>query len=88
MSAQGLLSSVFSCSLSPKTISKRRLRQTRSLDAALMRHSTEAEETLSEVSDLMALIGDVRLDCLKCQTASRNPELPNMCGFVYLLSNI
>ncbi|XP_070831881.1 rho GTPase-activating protein 6-like [Chaetodon trifascialis] len=46
MSAQGLLSSVFSCSLSPKTISKRRLRQTRSLDAALMRHyGTEAEET-------------------------------------------
>ncbi|XP_074515268.1 rho GTPase-activating protein 6 [Sebastes fasciatus] len=47
MSAQGLLSSVFSCSLSPKTISKRRLRQTRSLDPALMRHyGTEgAEET-------------------------------------------
>ncbi|KAM9851399.1 rho GTPase-activating protein 6 [Aulostomus maculatus] len=44
MSAQGLLSSVFSCSLSPKTISKRRLRQTRSLDPALMRHY-EAEET-------------------------------------------
>lgn len=83
MSAQGLLSSVFSCSLSPKTISKRRLRQTRSLDPALMRHyGTEAEETLSEVSDLMAVIGDVRFDCLKCQTASRNPELPNMCGFV------
>ncbi|GAA6228752.1 rho GTPase-activating protein 6-like [Lates japonicus] len=46
MSAQGLLSSVFSCSLSPKTISKRRLRQTRSLDSTLMRHyGTEAEET-------------------------------------------
>ncbi|XP_051260930.1 rho GTPase-activating protein 6 isoform X1 [Dicentrarchus labrax] len=46
MSAQGLLSTVFSCSLSPKTISKRRLRQTRSLDTALMRHyGTEAEET-------------------------------------------
>ncbi|XP_059198162.1 rho GTPase-activating protein 6-like [Centropristis striata] len=46
MSAQGLLSSVFSCSLSPKTISKRRLRQTRSLDPALMRHyGTEVEET-------------------------------------------
>ncbi|XP_077393174.1 rho GTPase-activating protein 6 isoform X2 [Festucalex cinctus] len=38
MSAQGLLSSVFSCSLSPRTISKRGLRQTRSLDPALMRH--------------------------------------------------
>ncbi|XP_077584145.1 rho GTPase-activating protein 6 [Stigmatopora nigra] len=38
MSAHGLLSSVFSCSLSPKTISKRGLRQTRSLDPALMRH--------------------------------------------------
>ncbi|XP_068428693.1 rho GTPase-activating protein 6-like [Clinocottus analis] len=46
MSAQGLLSSVFSCSLSPKTLSKRRLRQTRSLDPALMRHyGTDAEET-------------------------------------------
>ncbi|XP_020490123.1 rho GTPase-activating protein 6 [Labrus bergylta] len=46
MSAQGLLSSVFSCSLSPKIISKRRLRQTRSLDPALMRHyGTEVEET-------------------------------------------
>ncbi|KAM9346942.1 rho GTPase-activating protein 6 [Symphorus nematophorus] len=45
MSAQGLLSSVFSCSLSPKTISKRRLRQTRSLDPALMRHyGIDAEE--------------------------------------------
>lgn len=45
MSAHGLLSSVFSCSLSPKSISKRRLRQTRSLDSALMRHyGTEAEE--------------------------------------------
>ncbi|XP_061548346.1 rho GTPase-activating protein 6-like isoform X2 [Phycodurus eques] len=38
MSAQGLLSSVFSCSLSPRTISKRGLRQTKSLDPALMRH--------------------------------------------------
>ncbi|XP_054644190.1 rho GTPase-activating protein 6-like isoform X2 [Dunckerocampus dactyliophorus] len=38
MSAQGLLSSVFSCSLSPRTISKRGLRQTRSLDPVLMRH--------------------------------------------------
>uniref|UniRef100_UPI0037E7CD62 rho GTPase-activating protein 6-like n=1 Tax=Semicossyphus pulcher TaxID=241346 RepID=UPI0037E7CD62 len=46
MSAQGLLSSVFSCSLSPKIIAKRRLRQTRSLDTALMRHyGTEVEET-------------------------------------------
>ncbi|XP_005723631.1 rho GTPase-activating protein 6 isoform X2 [Pundamilia nyererei] len=46
MSAQGLLSTVFSCSLSPKSIAKRRLRQTRSLDSALMRHcGTEAEET-------------------------------------------
>ncbi|XP_069558771.1 rho GTPase-activating protein 6-like isoform X1 [Brachyistius frenatus] len=46
MSAQGLLSSVFSCSLSPKSISKRRLRQTRSLDSSLTRnYSTEAEET-------------------------------------------
>ncbi|CAB1454751.1 unnamed protein product [Pleuronectes platessa] len=46
MSAQGLLSSVFSCSLSPKSISKRRLRQTRSLDPVLMRHyGTDAEES-------------------------------------------
>ncbi|XP_028991655.1 rho GTPase-activating protein 6-like isoform X2 [Betta splendens] len=46
MSAQGLLSSVFSCSQSPKTPSKRKLRQTRSLDPALMRHhGTEAGET-------------------------------------------
>ncbi|XP_058469180.1 rho GTPase-activating protein 6-like isoform X1 [Solea solea] len=47
MSAQGLLSSVFSCSRSPQTISRRRLRQTRSLDPALMRYyDTEAEEPL------------------------------------------
>ncbi|KAK2839859.1 hypothetical protein Q5P01_013599 [Channa striata] len=46
MSAQGLFSSVFSCSLSPKSISKRRLVQTRSLDPALMRrYGNEAEET-------------------------------------------
>ncbi|KAM7380467.1 hypothetical protein PAMP_003760 [Pampus punctatissimus] len=45
MSAQGLLRDVFSFSLSPKTISNRRLRQTRSLDSAPMRHY-EAEETL------------------------------------------
>ncbi|XP_028292717.1 rho GTPase-activating protein 6 isoform X2 [Gouania willdenowi] len=46
MSAQGLLSSVFSCSLSPKSLSKRKLRQTRSLDSALMRHcGTVTEET-------------------------------------------
>ncbi|XP_021177557.2 rho GTPase-activating protein 6 isoform X2 [Fundulus heteroclitus] len=45
MAAQGLLSSVFSCSLSPKSISKKKLRQTRSLDSTLMRHcGTEAEE--------------------------------------------
>lgn len=43
--AQGLLNSVFSCS-SPasKAITKRRLRQTRSLDPAIIRHcGTEAE---------------------------------------------
>ncbi|XP_037542929.1 rho GTPase-activating protein 6-like [Nematolebias whitei] len=46
MSAQGLLSSVFSCSLSPRSLSKRKLRQTRSLETTLMRHyGTEAEET-------------------------------------------
>lgn len=47
MSAQGLLSSVFSCS-SPtsKTMSKRRLRQTRSLDSTLIRHyGTETDGT-------------------------------------------
>ncbi|XP_067111642.1 rho GTPase-activating protein 6-like isoform X1 [Osmerus mordax] len=46
MSTQGLLSSVFSCS-SPnsKTMSKRKLRQTRSLDAALIRHyGSETDE--------------------------------------------
>ncbi|XP_024141918.1 rho GTPase-activating protein 6 isoform X1 [Oryzias melastigma] len=49
MSAHGLLSSVFSCSLSPKSISKRRLTQTRSLDSALTRNcSSEAEETSYE----------------------------------------
>ncbi|XP_068602307.1 rho GTPase-activating protein 6-like [Brachionichthys hirsutus] len=49
MTAQGLLSSVFSCSSSPKTFSKLRLRQTRSLDPALMRHyGTEAEEASSQ----------------------------------------
>ncbi|XP_034720490.1 rho GTPase-activating protein 6-like isoform X1 [Etheostoma cragini] len=41
---QGLLNSVFSCS-SPasKAITKRRLRQTRSLDPAIIRHDTETE---------------------------------------------
>lgn len=73
MSAQGLLSSVFSCSLSPKTISKRRLRQTRSLDAALMRHSTEAEETLSEVSDLMALIGRCQIGLPEMSDSIQKP---------------
>ncbi|CAL8268242.1 unnamed protein product [Lota lota] len=38
MSAQGLLSSVFSCSPSSKSVFKRRLRHTRSLDPAMMRH--------------------------------------------------
>ncbi|XP_008398705.1 rho GTPase-activating protein 6 isoform X1 [Poecilia reticulata] len=46
MAAQGLLSSVFSCSLSPKRISNKKLRQTRSLDSTLMRHcGTEVEES-------------------------------------------
>ncbi|KAM8855899.1 rho GTPase-activating protein 6 isoform 2-T2 [Spinachia spinachia] len=50
MSAQGLLSSVFSCSLSPRTLSKRTLRPTRSLDSTLMRHcGTDAQETSSKV---------------------------------------
>ncbi|XP_037345162.2 rho GTPase-activating protein 6-like isoform X1 [Pungitius pungitius] len=50
MSAQGLLSSVFSCSLSPKTLSKRCLRQTRSLDSTLVRHyGTDAEGTSLKV---------------------------------------
>nr|XP_043872917.1 rho GTPase-activating protein 6-like [Solea senegalensis] len=46
--AQGLLNSVFSCS-SPasKAITKRRLRQTRSLDPAIIRHcSTGADEAM------------------------------------------
>lgn len=39
MSAQGLLNSVFSCSSSgSKTLAKRKLQQTRSLDSALMRN--------------------------------------------------
>ena len=36
MSAHGLLSSVFSCSQGSKSVFKRRLRQTRSLDPAMM----------------------------------------------------
>ncbi|XP_034741530.1 rho GTPase-activating protein 6-like isoform X2 [Etheostoma cragini] len=51
MSAHGLLSSVFSCSLSPKTISKRRLRKTKSLDPALMRHHGSASEETSYKGD-------------------------------------
>ncbi|XP_042587852.1 rho GTPase-activating protein 6-like [Cyprinus carpio] len=40
MSAQGLLNSVFSCSSSgSKTLAKRKLQQTRSLDSALLRNS-------------------------------------------------
>lgn len=62
--AQGLLSSVFSCSLSPKTIAKRRLRQTISLDPALMRHfGSEAAESSYKVSG-----GD--------PGASRHPDRP------------
>ncbi|XP_076026245.1 rho GTPase-activating protein 6 [Genypterus blacodes] len=45
MSAHGLLSTVFSCSGSPEAVYKRRLRQTRSLDPAMMRHGSEAEVT-------------------------------------------
>lgn len=73
MSAQGLLSSVFSCSLSPKTIAKRRLRQTRSLDPALMRHyGTDAEETSYKVSEV----------------AVKNRELTHWkSGFALLLPN-
>lgn len=46
--AQGLLSSVFSCS-SPasKAITKRRLRQTRSLDPAIIRHCGTRSEAAS-----------------------------------------
>lgn len=55
MSAQGLLSTVFSCSMSSRTLSQRGLRQTRSLDSALMRHyGTEAEDAYLGVSDLIA----------------------------------
>lgn len=55
MSAQGLLSSVFSCSLSPKTLSKRRLRHTKSLDPALMSHDGfYGEETSVQVSGPIA----------------------------------
>lgn len=80
MSAHGLLSSVFSCSLSPKTISKRRLRQTKSLDPALMRHyGTEAEETSYKVSDLMAA-GD-------CSCHIRSPEMSDSSG-TDLLPNV
>uniref|UniRef100_A0A8C4P0E2 Rho GTPase activating protein 6 n=1 Tax=Dicentrarchus labrax TaxID=13489 RepID=A0A8C4P0E2_DICLA len=75
MSAQGLLSTVFSCSLSPKTISKRRLRQTRSLDTALMRHyGTEAEETSYKVSDLIGAS-----DCTCCLDLSICP--PDVCFY-------
>ncbi|XP_064165904.1 rho GTPase-activating protein 6-like isoform X2 [Anguilla rostrata] len=51
MSAQGLLNSVFSCSSpSSKTISKRRLRQTRSLDPAIIRnYGTDAERKPEEL---------------------------------------
>ncbi|MBN3288415.1 RHG06 protein, partial [Polyodon spathula] len=50
MSAQGILNSVFSCS-SPasKTISKRRLRQTRSLDPAVIRNYGNDAEAISDV---------------------------------------
>uniref|UniRef100_A0A8C4INA0 Rho GTPase activating protein 6 n=1 Tax=Dicentrarchus labrax TaxID=13489 RepID=A0A8C4INA0_DICLA len=78
MSAQGLLSTVFSCSLSPKTISKRRLRQTRSLDTALMRHyGTEAEETSYKVSDLIGAS-----DCTCCLDLSIcPPDAENVSPF-------
>lgn len=49
--AQGLLNSVFSCS-SPasKTITKRRLRQTRSLDPAIIRHCGTETDRVSGTS--------------------------------------
>ncbi|KAG2466325.1 RHG06 protein, partial [Polypterus senegalus] len=54
MSGQGLLNTVFSCS-SPasKTISKRRLRQTRSLDPAIIRnYGTDTEYSPAEADSL------------------------------------
>uniref|UniRef100_A0A8D3B477 Rho GTPase activating protein 6 n=1 Tax=Scophthalmus maximus TaxID=52904 RepID=A0A8D3B477_SCOMX len=88
MSAQGLLSSVFSCSLSPKTISKRRLRQTRSLDPALMRHHSaegEAEASPYKVSYLAAAAHTCLPDAsgrgdLLGAVALRGPPPPRQCG--------
>ncbi|XP_015219445.2 rho GTPase-activating protein 6 isoform X2 [Lepisosteus oculatus] len=60
MSAQGLLNSVFSCS-SPasKAISKRRLRQTRSLDPAIIRnYGTDTEGTKDDFENMgMSCLG-------------------------------
>lgn len=57
--AQGLLNSVFSCS-SPasKAITKRRLRQTRSLDPAIIRHCDTEAEGLSGASFSRAAAAD------------------------------
>ncbi|XP_030642437.1 rho GTPase-activating protein 6 [Chanos chanos] len=57
MSAQGLLSSVFLCSSSgSKTVSKRKLRQTRSFDPALIRHcGTGSGGASAELNDHRSL---------------------------------
>lgn len=57
--AQGLLNSVFSCS-SPasKAMTKRRLRQTRSLDPAIIRHCDTEAEGLSGASCARAAAAD------------------------------
>uniref|UniRef100_A0A8K9XA69 Rho GTPase activating protein 6 n=1 Tax=Oncorhynchus mykiss TaxID=8022 RepID=A0A8K9XA69_ONCMY len=74
MSAQGLLSSVFSCS-SPtsKTMSKRRLRQTRSLDSTLIRHyGTETDGTSGQTDQksLSKLDAPLTAGAKQCQSAS------------------
>uniref|UniRef100_A0A673YCH9 Rho GTPase activating protein 6 n=1 Tax=Salmo trutta TaxID=8032 RepID=A0A673YCH9_SALTR len=72
MSAQGLLSSVFSCS-SPtsKTMSKRRLRQTRSLDSTLIRHyGTETNGTSGQTDQKSKLDAPLTAGAKQCQSAS------------------
>ncbi|TNN51898.1 hypothetical protein EYF80_037924 [Liparis tanakae] len=80
MSAQGLLSSVFSCSLSPKTLSKRRLRHTKSLDPAWMSHDGSYGEEETSVQMKSSLWKKMTLCCGPSQPMSRGHVTHRDCA--------
>ncbi|MBN3278272.1 RHG06 protein, partial [Polyodon spathula] len=80
MSAQGILNSVFSCS-SPasKTISKRRLRQTRSLDPAIIRNYGNDAEAISDVSAECLATSKLGLRCKSLKLKQPLSSFSNPC---------